>query len=306
MVVVESFTDIRTPYRHPGRAPDLEAGDYPICTGHVEMSTRLAPGPGLGETSAMSYVNREVSDGVAVLTLNDPDKRNAINLRMNDELSETLDELEADQTVGALVITGTPPAFCAGADLSDLLAEQDPVGMRRIYDGFLRVAHTPLATIAAVNGAAVGAGMNMVLGCDLALAGRTGARFDSRFLQIGLHPGGGHTWRLSHITGRSTTMAMVVFGEVLSAEEAHQVGLVWRVCDDADLLESAHTMAAKAAAQGKELVARTKATILSLDDVTESEQAVTHEIDPQLWSMQQPAFRELVSSLQKKISSKNE
>jgi enoyl-CoA hydratase len=253
----------------------------------------------------MSYINTDVSDGVAVLTLNDPDKRNAVNLKMNDELAATLDELEADESVGALVITGTPPAFCAGADLADLLSEQDPRGMRRIYDGFLRVAHTPLATIAAVNGAAVGAGMNMVLACDVAIAARDKARFDSRFLQIGLHPGGGHTWRLRHITDRTTTMAMVVFGEVLSAEEAHRVGLVWSVCDDAELLEAAHTMAAKAAGQDRELVARTKATILALDEIVESEQAVTHEIDPQLWSMDQPAFRELVSSLQQKISSKD-
>ena len=253
----------------------------------------------------MSYVNTDMSDGVAVITLNDPDKRNAVNLLMNDELAATLDELEADESVGALVITGTPPAFCAGADLADLLSEQDPRGMRRIYDGFLRVAHTPLATIAAVNGAAVGAGMNMVLACDVAIAARDKARFDSRFLQIGLHPGGGHTWRLRHITDRTTTMAMVVFGEVLSAEEAHRVGLVWSVCDDAELLEAAHTMAAKAAGQDRELVARTKATILALDEIVESEQAVTHEIDPQLWSMDQPAFRELVSNLQQKISSKD-
>ncbi len=253
----------------------------------------------------MSYVTTDVSDGVAVLTLNDPDKRNAINLQMNDELAATLDELEADESVGALVITGTPPAFCAGADLSDLLAEQDPVGMRRVYDGFLRIAHTPLATIAAVNGAAVGAGMNMLLACDVAIAAREKARFDSRFLQIGLHPGGGHTWRLRHITDRSTTMAMVIFGEVLSAVEAHRVGLVWSVCDDAELLETAHAMAAKAAGQDRELVARTKATILALDEIVASEQAVTHEIDPQLWSMDQPAFRELVSSLQQQISSKD-
>ncbi|MFQ5557895.1 MAG: enoyl-CoA hydratase-related protein [Acidimicrobiales bacterium] len=253
----------------------------------------------------MSYIETEISDGVALLTLNDPGKRNAVNLAMNDEIAEALDRLEADPDIGALVVTGAGKGFCAGADLSDLLAEQDPAGMRRIYDGFLRVAHTPLATVAAVNGAAVGAGMNMVLACDIALAGRAHARFDSRFLQIGLHPGGGHTWRLRHITDRSTTMAMVIFGEVLSAEDAHRVGLVWRAVDDDRLLGEAHELAAKAAAQPRELVARTKATILSLDEVVESEQAVTREIDPQLWSMEQPAFRELVSKLQKTISSRS-
>ena len=253
----------------------------------------------------MSYVTAEVSDGVAVLTLNDPEKRNAINLQMNDELIAHLDVLEADESIGALVVTGAPPAFCAGADLSDLLAEQDPAGLRRIYDGFLRVAHSPLATIAAVNGAAVGAGMNMALACDVALAARDQARFDSRFLQIGIHPGGGHVWRLHHITDRTTTMAMVLFGEVLSAEEAHRVGLVWKVCDEGDLLGTAREMAARAAAQGRGLVERAKATVLGVDQIHGSEQAVTQEIEPQLWSMEQPAFRQLVAKLQARISSKD-
>ena len=253
----------------------------------------------------MPLVTTEVSDGVAVLTLNDPDKRNAITLAMNDEIAAALDEFETEPGVAALVVTGAGKGFCAGADLSDLLAEQDPAGMRRIYDGFLRVAHTPLATIAAVNGAAVGAGMNLVLACDITLAARDRARFESRFLQIGLHPGGGHTWRLRHIAGRTTTMAMVLFGEVLSADEAHRVGLAWRVCDDDKLLAEAHELAARAAGQGKELVARTKASILHLDEVTESNQAVVHEIDPQLWSMNQAVFRDLVAKLQTTISSKN-
>ena len=252
----------------------------------------------------MPLVTTEVSDGVVVLTLNDPDKRNAITLAMNDEIAAALDEFEADPSVAALVVTGAGKGFCAGADLSDLMAEQDPAGMRRIYDGFLRVAHTPLATIAAVNGAAVGAGMNLVLACDVTLAARDRARFESRFLQIGLHPGGGHTWRLRHIAGRTTTMAMVLFGEVLSADEAHRVGIAWRVCDDDRLLAETHELAARAAAQGKDLVARTKASILHLDEITGSDQAVTHETDPQLWSMNEPAFRDLVAKLQSKISSK--
>lgn len=251
----------------------------------------------------MDFARLETTDGVAVITLDDPGKRNAINLRMNAELIEILDEVESDPEVGAIVITGAPPAFCAGADLGDLLSRPDPEGLRQIYEGFLRIAHTPLATVAAVNGPAVGAGMNMVLACDLALAGREGARFDSRFLQIGLHPGGGHTWRLRQITDRSTVMAMVLFGEVLTAGDAHRVGLVWRVCDDDELLAGAHELAARAAAQPRELVARTKATILSLDEVIDSEQAVTHEVDPQLWSMDQPAFQDLVSELQQRISS---
>ncbi len=250
----------------------------------------------------MPYVMIDTSDGVAQLTLNDPGKRNAINQAMNDELVAALDELEPDPAIGALVVTGAGKGFCAGADLDDLLAAKS-TGITRIYEGFLRVAHSPLATVAAVNGAAVGAGMNMVLACDIVLAGRRYARFDSRFLQIGIHPGGGHTWRLRHATDRTTAMAMVVFGEVLAADEAQRTGLAWEVVDDDSLLARAHDLAARAAAQPKELVARTKATILSLDEIADSAAAVDHELHPQLWSMDQPAFTDLVRRLQSQIAS---
>ena len=251
----------------------------------------------------MSYLMIETADRVAQLTLNDPDRRNAVSQTMNDEIVAALDELEADPGIGALVVTGAGKGFCAGAVLDDLLAAES-TGITRIYEGFLRVAHSPLATVAAVNGAAVGAGMNMVLAADIVLAARQYSRFESRFLQIGLHPGGGHTWRLRQVTDRTTTMAMAIFGEVLSAEDAHRAGLAWEVVDDADLLSRAHELAARAAAQPKDLVARTKATILSLDQIISSETAVSHELDPQLWSMGQSAFKDLVRSLQTKISSK--
>lgn len=252
----------------------------------------------------MAYTILEKSNGVGLLTLNDPDKRNALNEAMNAEICAALDDLEADPEVGALVVTGAGRAFCAGADLSDLLDQDPSGGIQRLYEGFLRVAHSPLATVAAVNGAAVGAGMNMVLACDLVLAACGRARFDSRFLQIGLHPGGGHTWRLRHVTDRATTMAMVLFGEVLSAEQALQRGLAWEAVEDDRLLDRALELAARAAAQPKELVARTKATILSLDEVSDSDAAVDHELHPQLWSVSQPEFRALIQGLQARIASK--
>ena len=267
------------------------------------MRTLLAPLHRIGAIlEVMSHTIVNTSDGVALLTLNDPDRRNAVNSAMNAEICETLDRLEADPSIGALVVTGAGKAFCAGADLSVLLDQEPSGGIQGLYEGFLRVAHSPLATIAAVNGAAVGAGMNMALACDLVLAARERARFDSRFLQIGLHPGGGHTWRLRHMTDRTTTMAMVIFGEVLSAEQAQHSGLAWEAVDDDQLLERAHELAARAAAQPKDLVARTKATIHALDEIADSDAAVDHELHPQLWSIGQPAFRELVGKLQARIS----
>ena len=179
----------------------------------------------------MRYITIDISNGVATLTLNDPDKRNAINLQMNDEICEALDELEASEEVGSLVVTGAGKAFCAGADLGDLLAARERDNIQDIYRGFLRIAESTLPTIAAVNGAAVGAGMNMALACDMILAGES-ARFDSRFLEIGIHPGGGHTWRLLSRTNEQTMRAMVLFGQVLSSQDARNRGLVWEVFPD--------------------------------------------------------------------------
>ena len=124
-----------------------------------------------------------------------------------------------------------------------------------VYEGFLRIARSPLPTLAAVNGAAVGAGMNLALGCDVRLAARR-AKFDTRFLQIGLHPGGGHTWMFRRIAGPQTTMAAVLFGEVLDGAEAERVGLVYRCVDDDALLDAAQAMAARAASAPRELVDR--------------------------------------------------
>ena len=155
----------------------------------------------------------DVADGVATLTLNKPDERNSLSAPMVDEIVAAMDAFEADEAVGAVVVTGAPPAFCAGANLGNL-AEADGDSLGSIYEGFLRVARSPLPTIAAVNGAAVGAGMNLALGCDVRIAARR-AKFDTRFMQLGLHPGGGHTWMLRQIAGPQVAMAAVLFGDVL-------------------------------------------------------------------------------------------
>src|SRR3954469_365829 len=105
----------------------------------------------------MPMVLVEKRDRVAVLTLNDPDHRNSLTGPMVDEIVETFDALEADDAVGAAVITGAGPGFCAGADLGNLGGTTGP-GFRSIYEGFLRVGRSTLPTLAAVNGAAVGAG----------------------------------------------------------------------------------------------------------------------------------------------------
>jgi enoyl-CoA hydratase len=254
----------------------------------------------------MPLVRTEIADRVAVVTLDDPERRNALTLPMVDEIVETFDGLEANEDVGAVIVTGAPPAFCAGADLSHLGStggDDGRSGLRNVYEGFLRVGRSPLPTIAAVNGAAVGAGMNLALCCDIRLAARR-AKFDTRFLQLGLHPGGGHTWMFHRVTGPQAVFATVLFGEVLDGADAERAGLVWRCVDDDKLLDGARTLAGRAAAGPPELVRRLKQTIQGVGEITTHDDAVAYELEPQLWSVRQPAFRERLEALQRQITSR--
>jgi enoyl-CoA hydratase len=257
----------------------------------------------------LSLLRVEVDERVAVVTLDDPDRRNVLSLDLVDEIVAAFDRLEHDADVGAVVVTGAPPAFCAGADLSHLAAasrtdrgaEDAQPGLRSVYEGFLRVARSPLPTVAAVNGAAVGAGMNLALACDVRLAGRS-ARFDTRFLKLGLHPGGGHTWMLRRLTGAQTAAAMVLFGEVLSGEDAVDAGLVWRCVDDDALIDRARALASGAADVPPALVRRAKETIAAMADVADHEEAVHVELTAQLWSLQQPEFAERLAAMRERIA----
>src|SRR5436190_14728858 len=243
----------------------------------------------------MSLVLVSKSEGVATLTLNNPGERNTLTAPMVADIITAMDDIEADEHIGAVVVTGAPPAFCAGANLGNL-AEATGESLSGVYEGFLRIARSPLPTLAAVNGAAVGAGMNLALGCDVRLAARR-AKFDTRFLQLGLHPGGGHTWMFRRIAGPQATMAAVVFGEVMDGAEADRVGLVHRRIDDDQLFTTAQEMAARAASAPRELAIRTKATIQQMADVDTHPEAVQTELVPQLWSTQQPWFAERIAAV---------
>ena len=252
----------------------------------------------------MSTVTVEIgalADRVAVVTVTDVQRRNAISDAMVKELVHTFDQLEADADVGAVVVTGAAPAFCAGADLSHLGARPTEAGLRGIYEAFLRVGRSPLPTVAAVNGAAVGAGMNLAMCCDVRIAGRR-AKFDTRFLQLGLHPGGGHTWMLRRIMGPQGAAALALFGEILDGEEAERHGLAWRCVDDDQLLGVAANLAARAAAGPPELTRRLKATLAAMADVDDPATAVTTELEVQLWSMAQPEFAERIEAMRQRIS----
>ena len=250
----------------------------------------------------MSLVLLDKSDGVATITLNNPGERNTLTAPMVAEIVAAMDDIEADESMGAVVVTGAAPAFCAGANLGNL-AEATGDSLKNIYEGFLRIAYSPLPTLAAVNGAAVGAGMNLALGCDVRVAARR-AKFDTRFLQIGIHPGGGHTWMLRRIAGPQAAMATVIFGDILDGAEAERIGLAWKCVDDDQLLSVAHEMAARAASRPRELLKVTKRTIQDMAHVSEHPAAVERELDPQVWSTRQPWFAEMLAALQAKITKK--
>jgi len=248
----------------------------------------------------MAQVHVERIDGVGVLTLDDPERRNALSLSLCEAIVEAVDDLESDPDVGALVVTGADPAFCAGADLMQL-GESRRDGLLAIYEGFLRIARSTLPTLAAVNGAAVGAGMNLALACDLRITARS-ARFDARFLDLGIHPGGGHTWMFQRVAGRQATVAAVVFGQVLDGEEAERIGLAWRCVDDVDLMDTALSIAGRAATAPRELTRRTLRTISDVARIEDHDTAVERELVDQLWSMDQPAFVERLAALRRRIN----
>ena len=242
----------------------------------------------------------EHRDRVAVVTLNDPDRRNTLSFPLCDALVATMEQLESDPGTGAVVVTGAAPAFCAGAALGDLGSSRQE-GLERIYEGFLRAARSPLPTLAAVNGAAVGAGMNLALACDVRLAGAS-AKFDTRFLDLGIHPGGGHTWMFRNVAGLQAAMAAVVFGQAMDGAEAERVGLVWKCVPDDELLTTAVAMAARAASGPPELTRAVKRTIQEMGTVATHPEAVAKELEVQLWSMDQPEFAERLAALQRRIS----
>lgn len=196
----------------------------------------------------------EVDSGVAVVTLNAPDRRNALTRAMADELIATFDEVDARPEVGAVVVRAVGRSFCAGGDIQTLTAAgRDPAapdayeGMSRIYDSFYRLGQVKAPTIAAVRGSAVGAGMNMLLATDLRIVARD-ARLLCGFLKRGIHPGGGHFVVLSRLIGREAAAAMAVFGEEIDGDRAVELGLAWESVDDAAVEDRALALARRVAA----------------------------------------------------------
>ena len=161
-----------------------------------------------------------------------------------------------------------------------------------------------MPTIAAVNGAAVGAGMNLALSCDVRIAAQR-ARFDTRFAQLGLHSGGGHTWLMRRAVGEQTAKAMILFGEVLNGAEAARLGLAWKCVDDESLMAESRALAERAASVPRALAIELKRSIAAMADIDTHAEAVAYELVPQVWSTKQPWFAERLAAIQARITRKS-
>ena len=246
----------------------------------------------------MSLVQVRRHGPVAVLRLDDPKRRNILSPAMCAGLSAAVEAAEADEEVKALVITGAAPAFCAGADLDDLkaAAEGRTENVKAVYQSFMDVADCSLPTIAAVNGAAVGAGLNLALACDIRIASEQ-ASFDTRFLKIGLHPGGGHTWLLLRATGWAEASQMLLLGRAMRAQEARLSGLVQRITEPAKLVDAAIELGRATDGLPRELIIATKAS-MRLAARSGHHETFEHETNEQLRSLGEPPFQELLARLE--------
>src|SRR6478752_2763674 len=247
------------------------------------------------------HVLVQVEHHVAVITVNDPDRRNAVTAEISAALRAAVDAAEANQDVHALIVTGAGKAFCAGANLT-ALGEATEDGLRVIYDGFLAVANCALPTIAAVNGAAVGAGLNLALAADVRIAGPH-ALFDPRFQKLGIHPGGGASWMLHRAVGPQVARAALLFGMRFDAHAAVTHGLALQVSDDP--VAAALELAAGPASAPRDVVIATKASMRATAnpgtiDLDQHAIAVDVEIGPQAASIESPEFAARLAAAQRK------
>ncbi|MCH9735632.1 MAG: enoyl-CoA hydratase [Actinomycetia bacterium] len=243
----------------------------------------------------------QVEDRVALITINDPERRNAVTAQSSAALRSAVETAEADSGVHAVIVTGAGKAFCAGADLT-ALGEATEDGLRVIYDGFLAVAQCTLPTIAAVNGPAVGAGMNLALAADVRIAGPR-ATFDPRFQKLGIHPGGGATWMLQRAIGPQAARAALLFGMRFDADTAVRHGLALEAVEDA--VAAARALAAGPASAPREVVVATKASMRATAnpgsvDLDLHRLAVDVEIGPQAISIESPEFARRLAAAQRK------
>jgi len=194
-------------------------------------------------------IKYEVTNGYATITLNRPDRLNAVTAGMLGELVDALDRIAADDDIRCLLLTGEGRGFCAGQDLNDRDVSGDarPDLSKTLNEGYhpvlsrLHVLEIP--TIAAINGVAAGAGANIALVCDIVLAAES-AKFIQAFCKIGLVPDSGGTYNLPRLVGMARAKGLAMLGDALDAKTAEDWGMIWKAVPGDALMQTAHDMAA--------------------------------------------------------------
>jgi enoyl-CoA hydratase len=222
----------------------------------------------------MSYENIlvEKRDAVGLITLNRPQALNALCTALIDELAEAVDDLEADEAIGAIVVTGSEKAFAAGADIKEMQDKSymDAYKGDFITKGWERLAKTRKPTIAAVAGYALGGGCEVAMMCDMIIAADS-AKFGQPEITIGTIPGSGGTQRLTRFVGKSKAMDLCLTGRMMDAEEAERAGLVARVVSADKLIDEALAVAGKIASLSRPAVMMAKEAVNRAYETTLSE-----------------------------------
>jgi len=255
----------------------------------------------------MSYetIEFEITDGVAVLTLNRPDSLNSFNAQMHGEVKEALKAVKKSDEVRCLLITGNGRGFCAGQDLSDRNvapgAEMPNLGesIEKNYNPLIRTINgLEMPVICAVNGVAAGAGANIAFACDIVLAAKS-ASFIQAFCKIGLVPDSGGTYTLPRLVGPARAMALAMLGDKIKAEQAEQWGMIWKAIDDEALKDEALAMAKQLATQPTRGLALIKRAINASWDNSFDEQ-LDLERDLQTLAGRTDDYREGVAAFMEK------
>lgn len=194
----------------------------------------------------MSSILFEIKESVAVITLNRPDKFNSFNREMALLLQDKLDECATNESIRAIYLTGTGKAFCAGQDLGELTGDNAP-GFKEIlaehYNPIVtRIRYIKKPVVCAVNGVAAGAGANIALACDIVTATQS-ASFIQAFSKIGLIPDSGGTYTLPRLIGWQKASALMMLGDKVSAQEAQQLGMIYKSFPDENFLDESMKIA---------------------------------------------------------------
>ena len=198
--------------------------------------------------------------GYRRITLNRPERLNALTVEMATALAAALDAAEADKSCHALLLTGAGRGFCAGQDLNEIVgASPAEIGhlLERYHPLIVKLRALPIPVVCAVNGVAAGAGANLALACDIVLAARS-ASFVEAFARIGLVPDCGGTWFLPRLVGAARARALAMLAEPLPAAAAAEWGLIWRTVEDARLMPEAEALAERLAGQASTALALIK------------------------------------------------